>query len=136
MDKHAVFLGLGTNIGEKQTNMQKALTEIKRQIGEITSLSSFYETEPVGFESENAFLNAVCRVETILSPYEILAVTQRIERALGRTRKSINGQYHDRIIDIDILLYDNIRIDTPELTIPHPLMETRDFVMIPLKEIL
>ena len=136
MDKHAVFLGLGTNIGEKQTNMQKALAEIKRQIGEITSLSSFYETEPVGFESENTFLNAVCRVETILSPYEILAVTQRIERALGRTRKSINGQYHDRIIDIDILLYDNIRIDTPELTIPHPLMETRDFVMIPLKEIL
>lgn len=136
MEKHAVFLGLGTNIGEKQTNMQKALAEIKRQIGEITSLSSFYETEPVGFESENTFLNAVCRVETILSPYEILAVTQRIERALGRTRKSINGQYHDRIIDIDILLYDNIRIDTPELTIPHPLMETRDFVMIPLKEIL
>lgn len=136
MEKHSVFLGLGTNIGEKQTNMQKALAEIKRQIGEITSLSSFYETEPVGFESENAFLNAVCRVETILSPYEILAVTQRIERALGRTRKSINGQYHDRIIDIDILLYDNIRIDTPELTIPHPLMETRDFVMIPLKEIL
>ncbi len=136
MEKHSVFLGLGTNIGEKQTNMQKALAEIKRQIGEITSLSSFYETEPVGFESENTFLNAVCRVETILSPYEILAVTQRIERALGRTRKSINGQYHDRIIDIDILLYDNIRIDTPELTIPHPLMETRDFVMIPLKEIL
>ena len=120
MEKHSVFLGLGTNIGEKQTNMQKALAEIKRQIGEITSLSSFYETEPVGFESENTFLNAVCRVETILSPYEILAVTQRIERALGRTRKSINGQYHDRIIDIDILLYDNIRIDTPELTIPHP----------------
>ena len=78
MEKHSVFLGLGTNIGEKQTNMQKALAEIKRQIGEITSLSSFYETEPVGFESENTFLNAVCRVETILSPYEILAVTQSI----------------------------------------------------------
>ena len=136
MEKHVVFLGLGTNLGAKETNMGNALQEIKKRIGEISSLSSFYTSEPVGFKSENSFLNAVCRVETLLSPYELLSVTQDIERFLGRTKKSVNGQYHDRIIDIDILLYDNLHINTPELTVPHPLMETRDFVMIPLKEIL
>ena len=136
MEKHVVFLGLGTNLGAKETNMENALKEIKKRIGEISSLSSFYTSDPVGFKSENTFLNAVCRVKTSLSPYELLSVTQDIERFLGRTKKSINGQYHDRIMDIDILLYDNLHITTPELTIPHPLMETRDFVMIPLKEVL
>ena len=136
MEKHVVFLGLGTNLGAKETNMENALKEIKKRIGEISSLSSFYTSDSVGFKSENTFLNAVCRVETSLSPYELLSVTQDIERFLGRTKKSVNGQYHDRIMDIDILLYDNLHITTPELTIPHPLMETRDFVMIPLKEVL
>ena len=136
MEKHVVFLGLGTNLGAKETNMENALKEIKKRIGEISSLSSFYTSDPVGFKSENTFLNAVCRVKTSLSPYELLSVTQDIERFLGRTKKSVNGQYHDRIMDIDILLYDNLHITTPELTIPHPLMETRDFVMIPLKEVL
>ena len=136
MEKHVVFLGLGTNLGAKETNMGNALQEIKKRIGEISSLSSFYTSDPGGFKSENTFLNAVCRVETSLSPYELLSVTQDIERFLGRTKKSVNGQYHDRIMDIDILLYDNLHITTPELTIPHPLMETRDFVMIPLKEVL
>ena len=136
MDNHAVFLGLGTNLGDKETNMLNALEEIKRRIGEITSLSSFYASEPVGFESENTFLNAVCCVQTQLSPSEVLSVTQEIERYLGRTQKSINRQYHDRTMDIDILLYDNLCMNTPELTIPHPFMKDRDFVMIPLKEIL
>ena len=136
MDKHAVFLGLGTNLGEKETNILNALEEIKRRIGEITSLSSFYTSEPVGFESENLFLNAVCCVQTQLSPYEVLSATQDIERNLGRTQKSINREYHDRTMDIDILLYDNLCINTPELTIPHPFMKDRDFVMTPLKEIL
>ena len=136
MDNHAVFLGLGTNLGDKETNMLNALEEIKRRIGEITSLSSFYASEPVGFESENTFLNAVCCVQTQLSPSEVLSVTQEIERYLGRTQKSINREYHDRTMDIDILLYDNLCINTPELTIPHPLMKDRDFVMTPLKEIL
>ena len=136
MDNHAVFLGLGTNLGEKETNILNALEEIKRRIGEITSLSSFYASEPVGFESENLFLNAVCCVQTQLSPYEVLSVTQEIERYLGRTQKSINRQYHDRTMDIDILLYDNLCMNTPELTIPHPFMKDRDFVMTPLKEIL
>lgn len=136
MEKHIVFLGLGTNLGDKEENMKNALNEIKKQIGEISSLSSFFVSEPVGFQSENTFLNAVCRVQTLLSPQEVLTVTQGIERSLGRMKKSVDGQYQDRTMDIDILLYDDLHIHTPDLTIPHPLMENRDFVMVPLKEIL
>lgn len=130
-----VFLGLGTNLGDKKTNLSMAMEEIRKRVGEITSLSAYYITEPWGFDSQNSFLNAVCKVCTSLSPSEVLSVTQSIERDLGRMKKSINGQYSDRPIDIDILLYDNLVIDTPDLSIPHPLMHERLFVMEPLTEI-
>ena len=130
-----VFLGLGTNLGDKKTNLSMAMEEIRKRVGEITSLSANYITEPWGFDSQNSFLNAVCKVCTLLSPSEVLSVTQAIERNLGRMKKSINGQYSDRPIDIDILLYDNLVIDTPDLSIPHPLMHKRLFVMEPLTEI-
>lgn len=130
-----VFLGLGTNLGDKKTNLSMAMEEIRKRVGEITSLSAYYITEPWGFDSQNSFLNAVCKVCTSLSPSEVLSVTQSIERDLGRMKKSINGQYSDRPIDIDILLYDNLVIDTPNLSIPHPLMHKRLFVMEPLTEI-
>ena len=130
-----VFLGLGTNLGDKKTNLSMAMEEIRKRVGEITSLSAYYITEPWGFDSQNSFLNAVCKVCTSLSPSEVLSVTQAIERNLGRMKKSINGQYSDRPIDIDILLYDNLVIDTPDLSIPHPLMHKRLFVMEPLTEI-
>ena len=97
--------------------------------------SALYETEPWGFESENAFINAAVCVETTLAPHDLLAATQAIEREMGRKRKSKDGVYHDRVIDIDILLYDDLYIDTPDLRIPHPLMYERDFVMVPLREI-
>ena len=132
---HQVYLGLGTNLGNKEANLKAALEEIRKRVGEVTSLSAFHASEPWGFESENSFLNAVCCVSTDLAPMELLHVTQEIERSLGRLKKSVNGIYSDRIIDIDILLYDDWHIDTPELTIPHPLMWERDFVMIPLREI-
>lgn len=132
---HIVFLGLGTNLGNKEANLNEAVEEIKKRVGEVTSLSAFYATEPWGFESNHSFLNAVCRVSTLFSPMEVLRLTQDIERSLGRLQKSINRQYSDRSIDIDILLYDDIHINTPELTIPHPLMWEREFVIIPLKEI-
>ena len=132
---HTVYLGLGTNLGDKEANLKAAIEEIRKRIGEITSLSAFYASEPWGFESENSFLNAVCRVTTDFPPMEVLHLTQDIERSLGRLKKSVGGQYSDRLIDIDILLYDDWHIDTPELTIPHPLMWERDFVMIPLREI-
>ena len=109
---------------------------MEEQIGVLLRQSAFLETEPWGFQSDNSFVNAAICMETSLDPFEVLAKTQEIERELGRTIKSTNGEYHDRIIDIDILLYDDLHINTPQLTIPHPLMEQRDFVMIPLKEIL
>lgn len=112
-----------------------AVEEIGKRVGEITSLSAFHASEPWGFESENYFLNAVCCVSTELTPIEVLHITQEIERELGRSKKSVNGIYSDRMIDIDILLYDDLHIQTPELTIPHPLMRERDFVIIPLREI-
>lgn len=132
---HKVYLGLGTNLGDKEANLKAAVEEISKRVGEVTSLSAFYETEPWGFASESTFLNAVCCTLTPLTPQDVLATTQDIERQLGRTRKSVDGVYSDRPIDIDILLYDDCRLDTPELTIPHPLMWERDFVMVPLREI-
>lgn len=132
---HQVYLGLGTNLGDKEANLKAAIEEIRKRVGEVTSLSAFHASEPWGFESEHSFLNAVCCVRTALAPLELLHVTQDIERSLGRLKKSVDGQYSDRLIDIDILLYDDLKIDTPELTIPHPLMWERDFVMIPLREI-
>ena len=135
LNTHTVYLSLGTNLGDKETNLRMAVEEIAKRVGEGTSLSAFHASEPWGFESENSFLNAVCCISTDLAPMELLHVTQEIERSLGRLKKSVNGIYSDRIIDIDILLYDDWHIDTPELTIPHPLMWERDFVMIPLREI-
>ena len=132
---HQVYLGLGTNLGDKEAHLKAAIEEIGKRVGEVTSLSAFHASEPWGFESENFFLNAVCCVSTDFQPTEVLAITQDIERSLGRLKKSLNGIYSDRVIDIDILLYDDLHIDTPELTIPHPLMWQRDFVMIPLREI-
>ena len=133
---HTVYLSLGSNLGDKEQNLASAVSEIVRRIGDITAQSAFLETEPWGFDSENTFLNAAICVETELSPYELLHTTQQIERDLGRKQKSEKGQYHDRIIDIDILLYDDLHLQTPELTIPHPLMQQRDFVLIPLTEIM
>lgn len=130
-----VYLGLGTNLGDKTANLHRAICDINEKIGKILSLSSFYETAPWGFDSENSFLNAAICVETSLSPWEVLHRTQEIECALGRTQKSEGNVYHDRIIDIDLLLYDKEIIQTPELTLPHPFMLQREFVMKPLIEI-
>ena len=132
---HQVYLGLGTNLGDKEANLKAAVEEIGKRVGEVTSLSAFHVSEPWGFTSENSFLNAVCCVLTDFRPMEVLRLTQDIERSLGRLKKSVDGHYSDRLIDIDILLYDDLHIATPELTIPHPLMWQRDFVMIPLREI-
>lgn len=130
-----VYLGLGTNLGNKEANLRTAIYKLQERIGKQVSLSSFYETAPWGFESDHSFLNAAIGLETNLSPIEILHITQKIEKELGRTKKSVNGSYSDRLIDIDILLYDTLVLQTPELTIPHPLMTERDFVMKPLIEI-
>ncbi len=130
-----VYLGLGTNLGNREKNLQSAVGMIQERIGKVISLSSFYETTPWGFVSDNTFLNAAACVETSFSPEEVLAATQQIEREMGRQKKSANGVYTDRPIDIDILLFGDLILQQPQLTVPHPLMTERDFVMRPLTEI-
>lgn len=128
------YLGLGTNLGNKQQNLNDAITALSVEVGGVMAVSSFMVSAPWGFDSENTFLNAVVLMETELTPFGLLQKTQEIERSLGRTAKSTHG-YTDRLIDIDILLYDNLLIDQPTLKIPHPLIMERDFVIIPLTEI-
>lgn len=130
-----VYFGLGSNLGDKAQNIAKAIEMMKEQIGTLVSQSALYTSEPWGFESENDFVNIAACFETDLSPQEILSRTQAIERTMGRKHKSVNKVYTDRIIDIDILLYGNETINEPNLTIPHPLMHEREFVMKPLSEI-
>ena len=131
-----VYLSLGTNLGDKRKNIAEAIKNIGELVGDVVRQSALYETEPWGFRSDNRFVNAAVCVDTQLSPRRLLEVTQRIEREMGRTLKSDGGEYHDRIIDIDILLYGDLHIDEPDLKIPHPLMHERDFVMTPLNEIM
>ena len=130
-----VYLGLGTNLGHKEQNLRMSIKKIEERIGNVVSLSAFYATAPWGFSSENSFLNAAVCVETTLLPLQVLEETQRIERELGRTEKSVNGLYADRLIDIDLLLYDDRVMDAEGLILPHPLMTERRFVMEPLSEI-
>ena len=130
-----VYLGLGTNLGDKEQNLRMSIKKIEERIGNVVSLSDFYATAPWGFSSENSFLNAAVCVETTLLPLQVLEETQRIERELGRTEKSVNGLYADRLIDIDLLLYDDRVMDAEGLILPHPLMTERRFVMEPLSEI-
>lgn len=135
-NSHIAYLSLGSNLGDRHATMQSAILLLGKQAGTVDRVSSAIETEPWGFESANKFLNMCVRITTTLSPEQLLATTKDIELQLGRTTKSVNGQYHDRPIDIDILTYDDIHINTPSLTLPHPHMHERDFVMIPLREIL
>ena len=133
---YQVYLSLGTNLGNRKRNIREAIDKIGVQIGVVKRQSALYETKPWGYSSPNDFINACVLVLTPMAPRQVLEATQRIEREMGRTLKSVDGEYHDRIIDIDILMIDDLVINEPDLHVPHPLMEERDFVMIPLKEIL
>lgn len=132
---HTVYLGFGSNLGDRRSNILRASDLLLSEGLKPAAFSSLIETAPVGFASPHAFLNAVGEYLTSLSPSAVLAATQRVERALGRTRKSVGGVYADRPIDIDILFYDDLRLSTPTLTIPHPLIAERRFVLEPLAEI-
>ena len=145
MTDHQLYLGLGSNLGDGEANIRRAYRQIEKLIGTIVGQSAFFVSEPWGYESSHRFVNSVVRVATRLSPRDVLCATQQIEHRMGRTQKSehatVDGRWtlvktHDRIIDIDILLYDDIHIDEPDLKIPHPLMQQRPFVMIPLAEVL
>lgn len=129
-----VYMGLGTNLGDKVANLNEALDLLSGRTGKVLRVSSFHSSAPWGFASANNFLNAVALIETALSPTELLKEIKAIERHSGRTVNS-SGRYADRVIDLDILLYDKLVIDLPELKIPHPFLAERDFVLIPLAEI-
>ncbi|MBQ8969326.1 MAG: 2-amino-4-hydroxy-6-hydroxymethyldihydropteridine diphosphokinase [Bacteroidaceae bacterium] len=134
--EHRLYIGLGSNLGDRQALIEEAVQLIDERIGQVDRLSSFYDTEPWGFQSDNRFLNAAALVLTTLSPRQCLKEAQRIEHLMGRTEKTTDGNYEDRLIDIDLLMYDDVHIDTPDLTLPHPLIEQRDFVRLPLQEIM
>lgn len=139
-----LYLSLGSNQGNRKELLQKAVQELETRIGRVCALSEFYETAPWGFVSDHPFLNAAVHLKTAKTPAEILAITQEIEKQLGRKTKSHGGAYQDRPIDIDLLFYGNCCIDQvielpdgsrQQLTLPHKLLHERDFVLKPLVEI-
>ena len=152
------YLSLGSNLGEREKTLRKAVQLIEQQIGKVPCCSSYFYSEPWGFESENGFCNICCLLETKLQPIEVLRATQAIERQLGRTHKTIDAHYSDRIIDIDLIqAFDpngqeikcqisnpkcqmsNVKSQMsealPSLILPHPLWQQREFVKQPLSEL-
>ncbi len=130
-----VYLSLGTNLGDKEKNLDTAIALIDERIGIVVLKSSYYLTEPWKMKTKNKFLNAALCIQTDLSPLSLLFSLQKIEKDMGRVKTLKKNSYEDRLIDIDILIYDNVKIQTYELTIPHPLMWERPFVLKPLAEI-
>lgn len=126
-----VYLALGSNVGDRETNIAEALKHLKAKVT-IEQVSSIYETEPVGYEDQPDFLNAVCRGATDLEPEALLAFVKQIEKSMGR---STAVRFGPRSIDIDILFYDEVVMQTEDLTIPHPRLNERAFVLVPLAEI-
>lgn len=130
-----VFLNLGSNLGDRRMNISRAVAALEKEFGYF-ELSHIIESEPWGFESENAFLNLGLMVVSDLPPLEILHRIKKIEQDLGSTsHRNPDGTYSDRIIDIDIIAIDDMVIDTPELKIPHPRMHERRFVLEPMAEL-
>ncbi len=128
-----IYVGLGSNLGDKKLNITNATILLGSLMGDLKVLSSLYETEPWGFRSDNKFLNAVVLLETNIEPQMCLEMAKAIEREMGRVYT--HEGYEDRLIDVDILLYDDRVIRTETLTLPHPLMHERDFVLKPMVEI-
>jgi 2-amino-4-hydroxy-6-hydroxymethyldihydropteridine diphosphokinase len=128
-----VYLLLGSNLGNRQENLEKALQHISRQAGPIVTASPVYETAPWGNEKQNPFYNQAVEVHTTLAPHALMASLLVIESLLGRIRSK--EKYGPRLIDIDLLFYNDTIINTPELTLPHPYLHTRRFVLVPLNEL-
>lgn len=132
--KHRAYLLLGSNISPRNDYLNSAKELIEREIGDIQASSSVYESEPWGFEAEQCFLNEVLAVDTVLNAGELLNESQKIEKRLGRMRKSNEG-YSSRTLDIDILFFDDAVLLLPGLTIPHVQIQNRRFTLMPLVEI-
>ena len=134
------YLSLGSNIGEREYTIRKAVSLLNERAGIVLRVSSFFYSEPWGFESTNQFANIALLLQSDLLPQNLLTTTQAIERELGRTHKTIDRCYHDRTIDIDLLqCFDDtgqeLHVNTTTLTLPHLLMNERDFVTQPLQEL-
>jgi 2-amino-4-hydroxy-6-hydroxymethyldihydropteridine diphosphokinase len=128
-----VYLGLGTNKGERESNLRRAVDLIEElPTVKLVATSAIYETAPWGYTEQNDFLNMCLKIRTDLAPKKLLAKLQQIEEKLGRIREE---RWGPRVIDIDILIYDNLQVETAQLTIPHPRIEERSFVLIPLQEL-
>lgn len=125
------YLGLGSNLGDRKQNFAKALKLMSKHVV-VEQLSSIYETEPVGYKEQPSFLNAVCRISTELRPEQLLSLVKKIEVELGRAPSFPNAP---RPIDIDMLFYEDEVVSNRELTIPHPRLVERAFVLVPLAEI-
>jgi 2-amino-4-hydroxy-6-hydroxymethyldihydropteridine diphosphokinase len=128
-----VLLSLGSNLGNKIEHLEKAIEAIKISAGEVEFVSSYYESEPWGYESENQFINVCLTCFTNYNPFELLTILKEVETTMGRT-KTATG-YQDRCIDIDIIFFNKEEIQSEQLMIPHPHFKQREFVMIPLQEI-
>lgn len=131
MEEHVVYLALGSNLGNRLANLKEAIAALPPQM-EVKARSSVYETQPWGYEDQEKFLNQAVRVETYLKPEPLLKHLKRLEVALGRKPTFQNGP---RLIDIDILFYDDLVLYSPALMIPHPHMHERGFVLVPLMDI-
>ena len=131
MEDHVVYLALGSNLGNRSLNLKEAISLLSPQM-ELKARSDVYETPPWGFEDQEKFLNQVVRVETYLKPEPLLKHLKRLEVALGRQPSFKNGP---RLIDIDILFYDDLVFESPVVTIPHPHLHERGFVLVPMLDI-
>ena len=129
---HTAYLALGSNLGDKEANLRRALELVQQRGVEVVKTSSFICTEPYGVTDQPQFVNGVCEVRTSLEPLELLQTLLEIEQEMGRVRLRHWGE---RNIDLDLLLYEDVVMDTPELILPHPDMQNRDFVLLPLAEI-
>ncbi len=127
------ILALGSNLGNKEDNLKKCIFLIGEKIGRVISISDYYKNDPVNFESDNEFINMCIEVSTNLAPLEMLNVIKSIEVDMGRVKTT--SSYEDRIIDIDIVLYNELVLDINGLTIPHPKYKKRDFVLSPMNQI-
>ncbi len=128
MSQNTVQLLLGSNLNDRNTNLETAQLMIEREIGEIEKRSDILETAPEGFESEHDFLNQIIQVKTCFSPISVLQIVKKIEKEMGRTYLETNQKYQDRIIDIDILIFNRIRFKSTKLEVPHPQVFSRNFV--------
>lgn len=126
-----IYLSLGSNMGDREANLEEAVNRLEEKV-RVRKVSSLYETEPWGFTDQDRFLNIVLEGETDLVPPDLLDFTQSVEKAMKRVKTRVYGP---RNIDVDILLYGDVEMDEDRLTIPHPKMKERAFVLIPLQEV-